>query len=287
MAEIYQRKGIGHYVIIGCLVVILAMYLFPTFWLILTSLKTRMDSWALPPKFIFSVTWENYEEVFFKKIGGVEVFSELARFLLNSVIISGASTFLAVALGTLSAYSFSRFKMKAKDDILFFILSTRMLPPVVLVIPIFLLFSTLYLMDSYTGMILLYTTFNLGFAVWMMKGFVDEIPKEYEEAALCDGYSRLQVFRKIVLPQAVTGMAATAIFCVITSWNEFIFSLILTSAVARTGPPAVASNVLRMSGTNWGVMAASGFVLFLPVLIFTYLVRNHLLAGVTFGAIRK
>jgi multiple sugar transport system permease protein len=285
--EGYQRKGITHYVIIGSLLVILALYLFPIFWLVLTSLKTRLDTWALPPKFIFPPTWENYRQVFYQKIAGVEVFSELARKMLNSVIVSGASTFLAVALGTMSAYAFSRFRMKAKDDILFFILSTRMLPPVVLVIPIFLLFTALYLMDSYTGMILLYTAFNLGFAVWMMKGFIDEIPKEYEEAALCDGYSRLQVFRKIILPQASTGMAATAIFCLITSWNEFVFSLILTSSIARTAPPAVASNVLRMSGTNWGVMAASGFVLFLPVLVFTFLVRKHLLAGVTFGAIRK
>jgi multiple sugar transport system permease protein len=284
----YQdRKNTAHYVIVVLLIVITCIYLFPTVWMIMTSLKTRLDSWAIPPKIFFKPILDNYDNVFFRVTGGERVFSELARHMLNSFVIAGASTFLAVALGTLSAYAFSRFKIPAKDDLLFFILSTRMMPPVVIVIPVFLVFSTFYLMDSFRGMILLYTAFNLGFAVWMMKGFIDEIPREYEEAALCDGYTRFQVFLKIVLPQSVTGMAATAVFCLIVAWNEFVLSLILTSTVARTAPPAVASNVLRMSGTNWGVMSASGFVLFLPVLIFTFLVRNHLLAGVTFGAIRK
>ena len=286
MADV-NRKNATHYIIVALLVVIMCIYLFPTVWMVMTSLKTRMDSWAIPPKIFFKPIIDNYADVFFRTVAGERIFTELARHMLNSVIIAGISTFLAVVLGTLSAYAFSRFKIPAKDDLLFFILSTRMLPPVVIVIPVFLVFSTFHLMDSFRGMILLYTAFNLGFAVWMMKGFIDEIPREYEEAALCDGYTRFQVFLKIILPQSVTGMAATAVFCLIVSWNEFVLSLILTSSIARTAPPAVASNVLRMSGTNWGVMAASGFLLFLPVLIFTFLVRKHLLAGVTFGAIRK
>lgn len=286
MADV-NRKNATHYIIVALLVVIMCIYLFPTVWMVMTSLKTRMDSWAIPPKIFFKPIIDNYADVFFRTVAGERVFTELARHMLNSVIIAGISTFLAVVLGTLSAYAFSRFKIPAKDDLLFFILSTRMLPPVVIVIPVFLVFSTFHLMDSFRGMILLYTAFNLGFAVWMMKGFIDEIPREYEEAALCDGYTRFQVFLKIILPQSVTGMAATAVFCLIVSWNEFVLSLILTSSIARTAPPGVASNVLRMSGTNWGVMAASGFLLFLPVLIFTFLVRKHLLAGVTFGAIRK
>ena len=286
MADV-NRKNATHYIIVALLVVIMCIYLFPTVWMVMTSLKTRMDSWAIPPKIFFKPIIDNYADVFFRTVAGERIFTELARHMLNSVIIAGISTFLAVVLGTLSAYAFSRFKIPAKDDLLFFILSTRMLPPVVIVIPVFLVFSTFHLMDSFRGMILLYTAFNLGFAVWMMKGFIDEIPREYEEAALCDGYTRFQVFLKIILPQSVTGMAATAVFCLIVSWNEFVLSLILTSSIARTAPPGVASNVLRMSGTNWGVMAASGFLLFLPVLIFTFLVRKHLLAGVTFGAIRK
>ena len=153
--------------------------------------------------------------------GGSKYFYQL----LNSIIIGGGSTILAVGLGTLAAYAFSRFDIAGKDDLLFFILSTRMLPPVVVVIPIYLMYSALGLRDTHFGLILLYTTFNVSFAVWLMKGFIDEIPKEYEDAALVDGYSRFQTFMKVILPQSVTGIAATAVFCLITAWNEFAFAL--------------------------------------------------------------
>ena len=139
------------------------------------------------------------------------------------MIISLTSTFLAVTLGLLSAYAFSRYDIPGKGDWLFFILSTRMLPPIVVTIPMFLMYRGLGLYDTHIGMILLYTVFNLSFSVWLLKGFIDEIPIEYEEAALVDGYSRLQAFRKIVLPQCVTGIAATAVFCLIFAWNEYAF----------------------------------------------------------------
>lgn len=208
--------------------------------------------------------------------------------LLNSIIIGGGSTILAVGLGTISAYAFSRFKIAGKDDLLFFILSTRMLPPVVVVIPIYLMYISLRLLDTHFGLILLYTTFNVSFAVWLMKGFIDEIPKEYEDAALVDGYTRFQTFLKVVLPQSVTGIAATAVFCLITAWNEFAFALVLTNVggVAVTSPPSITS-ATGSAGMDWGKIAASTFVFLLPVAIFTFLMRSHLLRGVTFGAVKK
>ncbi len=208
--------------------------------------------------------------------------------LLNSIIIGGGSTVLAVGLGTISAYAFSRFKVAGKDDLLFFILSTRMLPPVVVVIPIYLMYISLKLLDTHLGLILLYTTFNVSFAVWLMKGFIDEIPKEYEDAALVDGYTRFQTFLKVVLPQSVTGIAATAVFCLITAWNEFAFALVLTNVggVAVTSPPSITS-ATGSAGMDWGKIAASTFVFLLPVAIFTFLMRSHLLRGVTFGAVKK
>ena len=208
--------------------------------------------------------------------------------LLNSIIIGGGSTILAVGLGTISAYAFSRFKVAGKDDLLFFILSTRMLPPVVVVIPIYLMYISLRLLDTHFGLILLYTTFNVSFAVWLMKGFIDEIPKEYEDAALVDGYTRFQTFMKVVLPQSVTGIAATAVFCLITAWNEFAFALVLTNVggVAVTSPPSITS-ATGSAGMDWGKIAASTFVFLLPVAIFTFLMRSHLLRGVTFGAVKK
>ena len=216
--------------------------------------------------------------------GGSKYFYQL----LNSIIIGGGSTILAVGLGTLSAYAFSRFNIAGKDDLLFFILSTRMLPPVVVVIPIYLMYSALGLRDTHFGLILLYTTFNVSFAVWLMKGFIDEIPKEYEDAALVDGYTRFQTFLKVVLPQSVTGMAATAVFCLITAWNEFAFALVLTEVGGRavTAPPSITS-ATGSTGMDWGKIAAMTFVFLLPVAIFTFLMRRHLLRGVTFGAVKK
>ena len=216
--------------------------------------------------------------------GGSKYFYQL----LNSIIIGGGSTILAVGLGTLAAYAFSRFDVAGKDDLLFFILSTRMLPPVVVVIPIYLMYSALGLRDTHFGLILLYTTFNVSFAVWLMKGFIDEIPKEYEDAALVDGYSRFQTFMKVILPQSVTGIAATAVFCLITAWNEFAFALVLTEVGGRavTAPPSITS-ATGSAGMDWGKIAAATFVFLLPVAVFTFLMRGHLLRGVTFGAVKK
>jgi len=216
--------------------------------------------------------------------GGSKYFYQL----LNSIIIGGCSTILAVGLGTLSAYAFSRFDIAGKDDLLFFILSTRMLPPVVVVIPIYLMYSALGLRDTHFGLILLYTTFNVSFAVWLMKGFIDEIPKEYEDAALVDGYSRFQTFLKVILPQSVTGIAATAVFCLITAWNEFAFALVLTEIGGKsvTAPPSITS-ATGSTGMDWGKIAAGTFVFLLPVAVFTFLMRSHLLRGVTFGAVKK
>ena len=216
--------------------------------------------------------------------GGSKYFYQL----LNSIIIGGGSTILAVGLGTLAAYAFSRFDVAGKEDLLFFILSTRMLPPVVVVIPIYLMYSALGLRDTHFGLILLYTTFNVSFAVWLMKGFIDEIPKEYEDAALVDGYSRFQTFVKVILPQSVTGIAATAVFCLITAWNEFAFALVLTEVGGRavTAPPSITS-ATGSAGMDWGKIAAATFVFLLPVAVFTFLMRGHLLRGVTFGAVKK
>ncbi len=202
--------------------------------------------------------------------------------LLNSIIVGAGSTLLAVGLGTIAAYAFSRFDIAGKEDLLFFILSTRMLPPVVVVIPIYLMYISLKLIDTHFGLILLYTTFNVSFAVWLMKGFIDEIPREYEDAALVDGYTRFQTFLKVVLPQSVTGIAATAVFCLITAWNEFAFALVLTETGGRavTAPPSITS--ATGSGLmDWGKIAASTFIFLLPVAIFTFLMRSHLLRGAT------
>jgi multiple sugar transport system permease protein len=206
--------------------------------------------------------------------------------LLNSIIIAGASTVLAVGLGLLAAYAFSRFKVPGESDLLFFILSTRMLPAVVVTIPIFLMYRQLGLHDTHLGLILLYTVFNLSLTVWLLKGFLDEIPREYEEAAMIDGYTRMQALRKVVLPQAAAGIAATTVFSLIFAWNEYAFALMLTTEVARTAPPTIPT-ILGRGGVEWSAIAAGSLGFLIPVIIVTFLLRKYLLRGVTFGAIRQ
>jgi multiple sugar transport system permease protein len=275
---------------------------------------SRSDAVAAPPKVFFEPSMEGfialltqrrqltveqglqelqsrtdlkwYDRVMLKRGQQIIDKSEYVNYLTNSVIISVTSTVFSVVLGVLAGYAFSRFPVKGKDDLMFFILSTRMLPAVVVTIPIFLMYRQVGLYDSRVGMILLYTVFNLSFSVWLMKGFIDEIPREYEEAALVDGYSRIQAFLRVVLPQAVTGIAATTVFCLIFAWNEFGFALMLTTEKARTAPPSIPS-VLGTGGIEWAAIAAGSLGFLIPVVIVTFALRDYLLRGVTFGAVRR
>ena len=297
--------------IAGTLVIVYALItLLPLLWIMATSFKSSTDAIAYPPKVVFEPTLEGYvnlftiqnratpeqlaqnppqtwyEEIVHEKgmvISGPSRFGE--RFT-NSVIIGFGSTFLSVFLGTLAAYAFSRYRVPLKDDLLFFILSTRMMPPIAVAIPIFLMFRAAGLSDTHAGMILLYTAVNLSLAVWLLKGFIDEIPREYEEAALIDGYTRFQAFIKVVLPQAATGIASTAIFCLIFAWNEYAFAVLLTSGTAQTAPPFIPT-IIGVGGRDWPAVAAGATIFLVPVMVFTILLRKHLLRGITFGAVRK
>jgi multiple sugar transport system permease protein len=161
-----------------------------------------------------------------------------------------------------------------------------MMPPIAVAIPIYLMYREVGLSDTRLGMILLYTSVNVSLAVWLLKGFIDEIPREYEEAAMIDGYTRLHAFWKVVLPQATTGIAATAIFCLIFAWNEYAFAVLLTSGEAQTAPPFIPI-IIGEGGQDWPAVAAGTTLFLVPILAFTVLLRRHLLRGITFGAVRK
>jgi multiple sugar transport system permease protein len=284
--------------------------LIPLAWIFLTSFKTPSDAIAYPPRVIFAPSLEGYVNLFTSRTRQTPEYmaslppaetwyeelvrsrnmvitgpSRFAGRYMNSLIIGFGSTFLAVFLGTLAAYAFSRFKVPLKDDLMFFILSTRMMPPVAVAIPIYLMYRTLGLSDSHLGMIILYTAVNLSLSVWLLKSFMDAIPREYEDAAMVDGYTRLQAFIKVVLPQATTGIAATAIFCLIFAWNEYAFALLLTSGQAQTAPPFIPI-IIGEGGLDWPAVAAGTTLFLLPVVIFTVVLRKHLLRGITFGAVR-
>ncbi len=267
---------------------VLFFFLFPLFWLFVSSLKIPGDVTSVPPKFIpflqFQPTLSNYRDVLSTTaMGARQSFPEA---LFNSIVISSAATGTAVLLGTLAAYAFSQFKIRGEGDWLFFILSTRMLPPVVVIIPIFLMLSGLGLRNSFIGVTFLYITMGLPFVVWMMKGFFDEIPKEYEEAAMVDGYSRIEAVARVVLPEALPAMLATAVFVLITAWNEFVFVTLLNSESWKTTPPFL-YQIIGFGRVEWARMAASSMIFILPIVIFTFVVRNYLLRGVTFGAVRR
>jgi len=276
-----RRLNVAGALEIAVLALFAIVMLFPVLWMLETALKDQRDIYAVPAKvFSFHVTLDHFRDVF--RSG-----SPVVAGFKNSVIVASVSTVIATVLGVPAAWAYSRFNVKAKKDQLFFILSTRFMPPVVVVIPIFLMYRDLNLIDTTTGLILIYAAFNLPFTIWMMKGFVDEVPGEYEDAAMLDGYSRLEAFWRVTLPLLVPGIAATAVFALIFSWNEFVFAVFLTSSdAARTAPPAIAG-LIGGSTIDWGLVAASAMVFAVPVLVFAFLVRKHLVAGVTLGAVRR
>jgi multiple sugar transport system permease protein len=282
--------------------VLLAVYgmlsTLPLLWLASTAIKSRVDSIATTAKFIpvgeglgieagsvrFEATLEG-----FRALG--EIYAGAAHpyyhYLFNTFLIGSLSTVAAVSLGTLCAYGFSRFRILGERDLLFFILSTRFLPPLAVVIPILMMYRSLGLPNTHLGLVILYTAFNLSLAVWLMKGFIDDIPAAFEEAALVDGYTRWQVFLRVVLPRALPGMAVTAVFCLISAWNEYGFAMTLNNRDAVTVPVYFAGLQGNVQGMPWSQVGAGVLLFVTPIVVFTVLTRKHLLRGVTFGTIKQ
>jgi multiple sugar transport system permease protein len=273
-----------------------AVVMFPIAWMAITAIKHPSDTALRPPRFIpasesppqtykFEVSALNFSSQFKNP--------DILGYLLTSVFVAAASTIVSVFLGAFAAYGFSRFRLAGSNDWQFFILSTRMLPALAVSVPISWMYAKAnqwtgmpVLMDSPLGLILLYTCFNLSFSTWMMKAFIDEIPSSYEEAALLDGYSRAQVLFRIILPQASTGLLATAVFCLIAAWNEYAFALTLTQTNAVTMPVYLHGVIGDTSKVPWGRLAAGASVFMLPIVVFSLLMRKHLLRGITFGAVK-
>ncbi len=260
----------------------------PLAWLVITSIKHRDDVISTDARVVpgveFRPTLRAYAELNEPVKGKNHSF---LHFLLNSALIALASTLASVALGTSCAYGFSRFRIAGARDWLFFILSTRFLPPLAVVVPVLLMFREFDLTNTRLGLILLYTSFNLSLSVWLMKGFIDEIPRAYEEAALVDGYSRMQAFARIIVPQAAGGMAVTAVFCLISAWNELGFAMTLNNDdAAKTVPPYFQGMIGKIEGLPWPQIAAGALLYVVPIVVFTVLVRKHLLRGMTFGTIK-
>ncbi|MGE0007823.1 MAG: carbohydrate ABC transporter permease [Parvibaculaceae bacterium] len=283
--------------------VVSLIYFLPVLLIIITSFKLQTQALAVPPKFfptsffglipdqyVFVPTLENFSSVFSRAyVAGGEVESTgFDRYFFNSIFIASSSVLLALVVGTLAAYGFSRYPLKGNDTYLFIILTTRMLPAIVVIIPIILMFRVTGLAGSYAGIILLYTAFNLPFTIWMMKSFFDELSPDVEDAARIDGSSEAKVFLKICLPQVLAGLAATFVFGLILTWNEFLFALLLTGVDTRTVPVAMNQAVAGGGiGVLWGLLAAIETLFLIPVFLVTFFLQNHLLRGVTFGTVKR
>lgn len=251
-------------------------FMFPLVWVVLSSLKTRLEIFTLPPRWIFLPTLQNYRDI---------LHSDFMYQLRNSLLVAAISTGVSLVFGSLTAYGFSRYPIRGSDNLLFWILSLRMLPPIAVVIPFYLLFRSLGLLDTTLALVLVYCIFNISFSIWVLKGFFDEIPVELEEAAKLDGYSPAQVFWRVSLPLVRPGLATTAMFCLIQSLNEFLVALTLTTRRAVTAPVGLAK-LQTFLGTDWGRISAAAVIFMVPVVIFTIFVRNELIRGMSFGRMR-
>ena len=265
------------------------IYFFPVFWIILTAFKTRPDALEIPPKLFFTPTLDNFRNVFFRAAVSSDTTqaTNFALYFFNSIFIAGTAVLLALILGTLAAYAFSRHPLKGNDTYLFVILTTRMMPPIVVIIPIFLMFRISGLAGSYWGIILLYTAFNIPFSVWLIKSFFDELNPEIEDAARMNGANEWRVFFGMCVPQILAGLAATFVFGMILTWNEFLFALLLTGVETRTVPVAMARTLGGSIGADYGLLAAIVTLFLIPIFFVTFILQNQLLRGVTFGTVKK
>jgi multiple sugar transport system permease protein len=283
--------------------VVSLIYFLPVLFIIFTALKPQDLALSVPPtlsptslfglipdQYVFTPTLENFGSVFSRSMtpGGAPEPTGFDRYFFNSIVIASVSVLLALVIGTLAAFGFSRYPLKGNDTYLFIILTTRMLPAIVVIIPVILMFRVVGLSGSYTGIILLYTAFNLAFTIWMMKSFFDELSLDVEDAARIDGSSDSKVFFKICLPQVVAGLAATFVFGLILTWNEFLFALLLSGPDTRTVPVAMNQAVSSGGrGTDWTLLAAIETLFLIPVFLVTFFLQNHLLRGVTFGTVKR
>jgi len=277
MLSLRKQKGLTALVII-ILLFLLILFLLPVIWMFLMSIKTRVDALAMPPKWIFHPTLSNYISVITNR--------NFLHGFSNSLVVAAFSLLIALGVGLPAAYAIARFNFKGKKDIAFWILSTRMAPPISALIPFYLLFRTLGLTDTRFALVITHITINLALVIWMMRSFIQEIPKDLEEAAVIDGCTHFQAFYRIILPLCVNGIIATAILSFVFSWNDLLFGLILSGSHAKTAPVFIA-NYNTYEEVLWGQISASGIIVIIPVIVFIGFVQKYLVRGLTFGALKE
>lgn len=258
--------------------------LFPIYWLFVISVKPAVELFSTPDVILRSFYWENY----------IEVLNDptLRRYMVNSLIVSTGNAILVTTLGFMACYAMSRYDLGGKESVFFWTITNRMAPPAAFLLPLYLLLTQVFrfgdfmLFDSRIGLILIYCVFNLPFAIWTLRPTVDAIPKDLDEAATVDGASTWLVITEVIVPLARPGLAVTLILTWVFAWNEFLLAATLTSFKARTLTTGL-SEYVTSTGTNWGIMAAIAVYTLIPALIVFGLVQRHIVAGLTFGAVKE
>ncbi len=271
-----QRKRLYGALHVVLILTTAAVMMVPILWISMAAFKTHVDVYQL--KVLFTPTLENFETVFQSPY-------DLHRKLFNSTIVALVTVLIAIPLATMAAYSFSRFRLFGERIMFVMILATQFVPAVVIVLPFFIMFRQLGILDTRIGLIIVNLSIVMPFAVWMIKGFIDGIPVDTEESALVDGSTRLQVIRNIVLPMAAPGIVTAAIFCFIIAWNDFLFALILTTNKAVTLPVGLALFKAE-EGDLWNLLAAAGIIIMVPMFVLALLIQKHFVQGMTMGAVR-
>jgi multiple sugar transport system permease protein len=253
-------------------------FLFPLLWVVGLSFKTQIQVFAIPPLVLWTPTLANYVSVLRS--------SDFLQAFINSLVIASAAVLLSVCIGVPTAYGMARFPFRGRSLLFVSLLLMRMLPPIAVLVPMYVLFSKVGLTTTRLSVVLAYTTFSLPLVVWIMRGVFEDLPRELEESAWVDGASRFAAFRHVVLPLIRPGLVATTILCLQLAWNDFLFAAVLTNNATRTLPVLMAAYAGSDTGTDWGGMTASGVLVVLPVLVFSFLAQRHLVAGLSSGAVK-
>jgi len=271
-----NRLTIGSLLHAFGLLVVLAFALFPFYWMVSSSFKDQTDLLASPPVWLFTPTLANYQDIFADR--------NVTNAVINSLIVASATTFLSVVLGTPAAYALARFEFRGKEDLWFWFISNRMVSPIVLALPIYVLSRQVGLLNTYTVLVLVYLTFNLPIVVWICTDQFRSIPRDLEQSARLEGASQFDIFWRIYLPLGMPGVAVSAIFAFIFSWNELLYALVLITSQGLKTAPVVATNFMSGYELPWGKIMATGTVIVLPVTLFALVVSRHMVRGLTMGA---
>jgi len=257
--------------------IVLVFFLFPPVWLVLTSLKTYKDAFAMPPVLFFRPTFASYLQILTD--------GKFVWYAVHSTVVAFGSTAISLLVGTPAAYALAKMRFRWSHDLSLFILGSRIAPPIMTLFPLYLIFFHVHLLDNLLALVITYVAVELSLVIWMLETFFEDVPDEIREAALVDGTSEVGAFLRIMLPLVRSGLAATAILSLIQAWNEFLFALVLTGSNSSTLPVGITS-FLTFQGTEWGPLTAAGTLVMIPMLIFGLLVQKPLVRGMTLGAVK-